>query len=91
MMPKYNNPKEPWWQPGLVLFAKLSGWIAGPVLIGVFAGRWLDRKYGTDPWLFLLTVGVAFLFSMIGIVRESLKEMRRIEGEEKEKKKDDKK
>lgn len=71
-----------WWQPSLVLFSKLSGWIAGPVIIAVFLGKWLDKKYGTDPWLFLLTVGVAFFFSTLGIVRDSLKEMARIEKEE---------
>lgn len=91
MEASHNNPQEPWWQPGLVLFAKLSGWIAGPILLGVFVGRWLDRKYGTDPWLFLASIGIAFLFSTIGIVRESLKEMKKIEREEEEKKKDDKK
>lgn len=71
----------------MILFTKLSGWIAGPVLIGVFVGKWLDKKYGTEPWLFLLTVGIAFFLSMFGIVRDSLKEMKRIEKEEKDKSK----
>ncbi len=83
MVPDNKNPKDLWWQPGLVLFVKLSGWIAGPIIAGVFIGRWLDKKYHTDPWLFLLIVGIAFLFSTIGIVRESLKEMKRIEDENK--------
>jgi hypothetical protein len=50
-------------------------------------GRWLDRKYHTEPWLFLLTVGVAFVVSMFGIVRDALVELKRIDKEEKEKKK----
>jgi F0F1-type ATP synthase assembly protein I len=82
-----NNSNNPWWQPSMILFTKLSGWIAGPVLIGVFVGKWLDKKYGTEPWLFLLTVGIAFFLSMFGIVRDSLKEMKRIEKEEKDKSK----
>ena len=76
-----DNPQAPWWQPGLALFIKLSGWIAGPVIAAVFLGKWLDDKYGTKPWLFLLTVGIAFLVSSFGIVRDSKREMERIKGE----------
>lgn len=76
----------PWWQPGLILSLKLSGWIAGPVLIAVLVGKKLDAKYGTEPWLFLLSVGIAFIFSIFGIIHDSLKEIRRIEKEVKEKK-----
>ena len=85
-----DEPKIPWWQPGVILFSRLSGWIVGPVLIGVFLGKWLDKKYNTAPWLFLLTVGSAFILSMIGMVREAMKEMKRID-EESKKNKDSKK
>jgi F0F1-type ATP synthase assembly protein I len=78
-----SDNKAPWWQPSLVLFGKLSGWIAGPVIAAIFLGKWLDKKYGTEPWLFLATVGIAFILSSIGIVRDSLREMKRIEEEEK--------
>lgn len=83
---KQNNSKAPWWQPGLLLFAKLSGWIIGPVLLGIILGKWLDRKFHTEPWLFLATVGLAFIISMFGIVRDSMREMKRIEREENNKK-----
>jgi F0F1-type ATP synthase assembly protein I len=83
---KKDNNKAPWWQPSLMLFSRLSGWIAGPVILAVFLGRWLDRRYGTEPWLFLLTVGAAFILSSVGIVRDSVKEMKRIEEEGKSKK-----
>ncbi len=81
-----QNNKAPWWQPGLVLFGRLSGWIAVPVIIGVFVGKYLDRKYNTEPWLFLLSVGVAFVFSMFGIIRDSVKAMKEIEREAKKSK-----
>jgi Kef-type K+ transport system membrane component KefB len=82
-MGKENNGENvPWWQPGMVLFIKLSGWIAGPVIVALFVGKWLDRKYGTEPWLFLATVGVAFVLSSVGIVYDSIKEMKRIDREE---------
>jgi F0F1-type ATP synthase assembly protein I len=78
--------QAPWWQPGMLTFARLSGWIGGPVIVAVFLGKWLDEKYDTDPWLFLLSVGVAFAVSMFGIVKDALREMKRIEAEERAKK-----
>ncbi|MDP2830449.1 MAG: AtpZ/AtpI family protein [bacterium] len=77
-----------WWQPPLVLFAKFSGWIAAPVIIAAFLGRWLDKKYGSEPLLFLATVGFAFLISMLGLVKTVKEEYNKIEKENKEKKKD---
>jgi F0F1-type ATP synthase assembly protein I len=78
--------QAPWWQPGMLIFARLSGWIGGPVIVAVFLGKWLDRKYGSEPWLFLSCVGVAFAISMFAIVKDALKEMKRIEKEEQIKK-----
>ena len=80
--------KVPWWQPGILLFAKLSGWIIGPKLVAIFIGKYLDEKYNTDPWLFLLSVGIAFGLSTFGIIRDAMKELKRIEKEEKDKKED---
>lgn len=68
-----------------MLFGRLSGWIAVPVILAVFLGKWLDKRYGTEPWLFLLSVGGAFILSSFGIVRDSVSEMKRIEKEAKRK------
>lgn len=73
----------PWWQPGISLFIRLSSWIGGPIIVAVFVGKFLDRKYGTEPWLFLLTVGISFFVSMIAMVRIGMKEMKKIEDESK--------
>lgn len=83
-----DSPKAPWWQPGLLLFGKLSGWIVGPVVLGVVVGKWLDKKYGTEPWLFVITVGAAFMISSFGIVRDAMREMKKISEEAKKMKKD---
>ena len=80
-MESNGGKNNPWWQPGIFLFCRLSGWIGVPVIIGVLIGKWLDRKYGTEPWLFLLAVGVAFILSMFGIVRDALGEIKKIEKE----------
>lgn len=76
----------PWWQPSLVLFGRLSGWIAGPVILALFVGKWLDKKYSTEPKLFLLCVGVAFFVSTYGIVKDSLEAMKKIDKEADEEK-----
>jgi F0F1-type ATP synthase assembly protein I len=68
-----------WWQPAILLSLRLSVWIVAPVLAGVFIGKWLDKKYGTEPWMFLGAVGVAFLFSMAGLVMNTMKEYKKIE------------
>ena len=66
-------------KPYLFVFIKLSGWIFPPVLVGVIVGGWLDEKYKTQPWLFLLCVGVAFLISMAGLVISASKMYKNID------------
>ena len=70
-----------WWQPALMMFARLTGWIAVPVIIGAFLGKWLDKKNDSEPWLFLISVGMAFFISMIGVIRNGLVEFKKIEKE----------
>jgi hypothetical protein len=62
-----NKKTKIWWQPALVMFAKSSAWIAIPVICALFIGKYLDKRYGTDPWIFLILTGIAFLVSMLGI------------------------
>jgi F0F1-type ATP synthase assembly protein I len=78
-----QNQNIPWWQPGMQLFAKLSGWIGGPIIIAVFVGKFLDRKYGTEPWLFLATVGISFVISMVMLIKIGFEEFKKIETESK--------
>ena len=63
----------------LRVLANLTAWIAGPVLIGVFLGKWLDNQYHTEPWLFLASIGFCFLISMYGLITNALKEFKKIE------------
>ncbi len=86
-----NNNREhdgnkAWWQPALVIFARSLGWIAAPVIIGTYLGRWLDNKYGTEPWLFIGTVGFAFFISMFGLIKETAEQYKKIEKGSKDKK-----
>lgn len=69
----------------MLLFGRLSGWIAGPIIVALFIGKWLDKKYNSEPWLFLASVAVAFVVSSVGIVRESKVVMDKIIEDEKKK------
>lgn len=78
-MDKKKGVRGAWWQPGIVLFARLSSWIVGPILLAVFIGKYLDKKYHSEPWLFLLCTGVSFVVSMIAMVFIGLREFKKID------------
>lgn len=63
----------------LFLFAKISGWIAVPVILSLFVGRWLDQKFSSGNIFFLALTALSFIVSLVGIVRASKKSMREIE------------
>jgi hypothetical protein len=86
MNSKKKEIKMLWWQPSLILFGKLSGWIGGPIIAALFLGKWLDKKYSTEPKLFLLCVGVAFFVSTFGIIKDTLVVMKKIEDDAKKEK-----
>lgn len=74
-----NQNKDNWWQDAMFIFFKLSIWIVGPILAGVFIGKYLDERYDSTPWLFLLSVGIAFIVSITGLVKNTLAEFKKIE------------
>lgn len=63
----------------LRILGVMTGWILVPAIAGGFLGTWLDEKYGTAPWLFLLILGLSFIISVVGIARIALSEFRRID------------
>jgi F0F1-type ATP synthase assembly protein I len=69
--------------------ANISGWIAGPVIIGLFVGQWLDEKFGTAPWLFLGTIAICFLVSLVGLMTNTAREFKQMEQESRNQKKSD--
>ena len=66
---KNLNKGNNWWKPGVEIFTQVSGWIAGPIILALIAGKALDTHFGTKPWIFLGLTGIAFLISSFGIVR----------------------
>ena len=86
----HNDSDKSWWQPAFILFARLSVWIVEPVIVAVFVGKWLDKKYDSAPWLLLATVGMAFIVSMFGIVKSAITEYANLTKEFKNKKRNSK-
>ena len=65
-----TNEKKSYWREPLLVFGRISGWIVAPIIGALFLGRWLDGKFGTKPWLFLATTAIAFIITVIGIMKE---------------------
>lgn len=63
------DQKSPFWTVGLKLFVEVTSWIAIPIVLSLLAGKWLDDRYQTEPWFFLGLTGLAFIATLVGIVR----------------------
>lgn len=75
------NKNEVWWKPAVEIFSQVSGWVAVPILLALFAGKYLDGLYGTRPWIFLGLSILGFLISSFGIVRTITTYVKKIEKE----------
>ena len=69
---------------GLGGYGTLGLEIVASILLGLFGGRWLDRRFDTEPWL--MWIGFAFGIVMaVRAVQRALQMMRReTEREERE-------
>jgi len=77
-----KTTEKAWWAEALPMFARFSAWIAVPVILASLLGNYLDDKHNTAPWILMACVGVSFIFTMIVLVRETLKSFREIEKSE---------
>lgn len=71
MSQQQRNKKNPF--QAMALMSQIVSQLVGSILIGIFAGKWLDHKWGTEP-LFLivgLLIGIAAgTYSMILSIRK---------------------
>lgn len=74
--------QKPWWRDGVIVFTKVSVYIAVPVIVASYVGEYLDKKYNTGNLLFLVLVGIAFLTTIYLIWREMKIYKKKIEREE---------
>ena len=59
-MPHNREQRHKNFLRGLTLFSQIGFSMASCVLLGVFAGQFLDRRFDTSPWLLLV-------FSLAGV------------------------
>lgn len=63
-----RNPLQAW-----ALTSAIISQLVGCILIGIFAGRWLDQKWGTEPIFLIvgLLLGIAAgTYAMIVSIRK---------------------
>lgn len=51
-------------------FAGAGIQFAGAILVFLFAGRWLDSKFGTEPWLLIAGVVVGAVGGFYSMYRQ---------------------
>ncbi len=54
---------------GIGLVWELGWIIAVPVVILGFGGAWLDKKWGTAPWLVLAGFAISFILSLAAAIQ----------------------
>ncbi len=52
---------------GIGIFSEITGLIALPVVAGALMGKWLDEKYGTEPWLIITGTVLGIAVAAISI------------------------
>ena len=86
MTPKSDEQtKKVWWWQPMQMFLRMSGWIAFPLILSLFFGKWLDEKFNTAPWLLIVISVFAFTVSMYGVIVNAKREFKKIEEENKRK------
>lgn len=76
----------PWWRDGVIIFSKVSGYIIVPIILASYIGKSLDQKYNTEPKIFLVSVGIAFVSTILLIWREMRVYKKKIDKEENQQK-----
>lgn len=66
---------------GAAKYLGLGLQFAASILLFLFLGRWLDRRFGTEPWLLLIGVFVGAGAAFYSIYRQLMADLKREEAE----------
>ena len=53
------------------IFADFSGTIAIPAVLAALLGKWLDGRYGTEPWFMIGLLILAFAITAVSIQKKA--------------------
>jgi len=51
------------------LASTLGFQVAAPIVLGILGGQYLDKKFGTGPWLMIVCLFVGLVASVTGLLR----------------------
>lgn len=79
-----NNKKidPPWWRDGVIIFIKVSSYIAVPIILASFIGKFLDEKYSSGNLYFYISITVAFMSTIYLIWKELKIYKKKVESQE---------
>ncbi len=81
-MENNKDLEKPWWRDGMIIFVKVSSYIAVPIILASFLGKFLDKKYNTGNLLFYILIALAFLTTIYMIWKEMKIYKKKIEKQE---------
>ncbi|HKM40498.1 MAG: AtpZ/AtpI family protein [Patescibacteria group bacterium] len=74
-----DNKKALAWKLVIDIALNISAWIIIPVLVGLFLGSYLDRRFFTAPRYLLIVLGISFVISIFGLSKYVSKEAKKME------------
>ncbi len=77
-MTEEKEKNQVWWYPAVAAFSRVSAWIIGPVIAALIIGKFLDRTFHTEPWIFIGFTAFAFFVSMFKLVQEASLQIKNI-------------
>jgi F0F1-type ATP synthase assembly protein I len=76
--------KKPYWKEGAVFFIKVYSYIAAPIVISLFLGKYLDKKFNSYPWCIIALSSISFFIGFFYLYKETVRYIETIEKTEKE-------
>ena len=84
-MENNKNKNIPWWKDGVIIFSKVTAYIAFPIIIASYIGNFLDKKNNSGNLYFLSLITIAFLSTIFLIWKEMRSYKKKMEKDEIEK------
>ena len=74
-----NSTKGPWWKEGVKLMSDVSTWIVVPIVGALVLGKFLDKRFETEPVIFLSLAGFGFFITGYGIFKIAKEYMKKLD------------